>query len=193
MTGERAEKFEKPDSAVGLGAVWLSEMGDEDRLSRLLRYADSYMEPTWQKGGLFYPRRDELYDEDGHFVHMDPWVGNTLIAFGRLNVEDGLHKLYASPWTAEHFEEPNLSDISRYADVLRGAFLAEENALIVTVRPDDSAKGRDIALSFANVRRGRGAGVSSRMASCSAPMPISVSRRTGAAWTRPAFSRCVAN
>lgn len=156
LTGERLDRYDKPDSAVGLAAVWLSEMGDAERLTKLLRYADTYLEPTWERGGLFYPRRDELYDEDGRFVNVDPWVGNALIGFSRLNVPDGIHRLYAQPWTAEHFREPNLSFISPYCDVLRAGYLSDEQALVVTAKADDGARGKPARLSFANIRQGSG-------------------------------------
>jgi hypothetical protein len=156
MTGEKLERFERPDSSIGPSALWFSEMGDQARLEKLLRYVDTYHNPTWERGGLFYPRCDELYDEQDHFVHVDPWVGNALIAYARLNVEDGLHKLYKQPWDKAHFAEPNLADISRYADVLRASYLPEEKALVVTVQADASANGREVKLAFGNVHQGSG-------------------------------------
>lgn len=156
LTGEAIPRFEEPDSAVGLAAIWLSEMGDADRLSQLLRYVDNYQDPTWERGGLYYPRRDDLYDSEGRFVHVDPWVGNALIAFARLNVADGLHRLYDQPWAADHFAEPNLAAISRYCDVIRAGYISGEKALVVTIAPDSSARGRKAQLTFANVRQGPG-------------------------------------
>jgi hypothetical protein len=156
ITGEFLDRFVKPDSAVGLSALWLSEMGDEERLSKLLKYADTFQNPTWEAGGLFYPRCDALYDEDGHFIHVDPWVGNALIAYSRLNVADGLHELYSRPWSADHFAEPNLSDVSPYVDVLRAGYLAGSNALVVTIQTDASAGNRAARMSFANIAQGSG-------------------------------------
>jgi Linalool dehydratase/isomerase len=156
LLGDRIEHFAGPDSAVGLAALWFSEMGDQPRLDQLLRYADTYLAPTWERGGLCYPRRDDLYDDDGHFVHVDPWVGNALIAYSRLNVADGLHKLYSEPWNKTHFDEPNLAEISRHADVLRAGYLPEIKALVATVQPDASARGRNVEVAFDRVCQGSG-------------------------------------
>lgn len=156
ITGEYVEKFERPDSGIGLAALLFSEMGDVERLDKLLRYADTYLDPTWEKGGLYYPRRDDLYDEEGRFVYVDPWVGNALVAFSRLNVPDGLHKLYSRPWDKAHFAEPNLADVSPYLDVLRAGYLPDAKALVVTVQADASAKARAGRLAFANVVQGSG-------------------------------------
>ncbi len=156
MMGERIERFAGPSSAFGLSALWFSEMGDVQRLEQLLHYVDTYQDPTWERGGLFYPRRDELYDESGHFVNMDPWVGNALIPYARLNVSDGLHKLYSEPWTEAHFAQPNLADISRYADVLRAVYLPDAKALVLTIQPDASARGRTVRIALANFVQGSG-------------------------------------
>lgn len=156
VTGEFVEKFVAPDSAVGLSALWFSEMGDEERLHKLLRYVDTYQNPTWEKGGLFYPRRDEFYDEHGHFVYVDPWVGNALIAFARLNVSNGLNTLYSRPWNQAHFAEPSLAEVSPCIDVLRCGYLPDTGALVTTVQADASANGRPARLAFRNFAAGAG-------------------------------------
>ncbi|MEJ5979181.1 hypothetical protein WG901_21185 [Novosphingobium sp. PS1R-30] len=135
----------------GWTALTLSERQDP-RLAELLAYADRNMNPTWRDGGLYYPVHDASW-EDGRFVGVTPTSGNVNFAYARLNVEDGLHKLYQSHWGAAHFAEPNLSDVSREVDVVRGRYLADRQALVVTVRPHRGAKGAMTMLEFANLTR----------------------------------------
>lgn len=139
----------------GWTALTLSERQDP-RLKELLAYVDANMNPTWRDGGLYYPVRYETWVDD-KFVGVTPTSGNVNFAYARLNVEDGLHKLYASQWGADHFGEPNLSDVSRDVDVIRGVFLQDKQALVVTVRPYRGSKGGVADLEFSNLaRQGQG-------------------------------------
>jgi hypothetical protein len=139
----------------GWTALTISERQDP-RLRELLAYVDTNMNPTWRDGGLYYPVRDETW-VDGKFVGVTPTSGNVNYAYARLNVEDGLHKLYASDWGREHFAEPHLSDVSRDVDVIRGRFLPGKQALVVTLRPFRGSKGVRASLEFANLaRQGQG-------------------------------------
>ena len=52
--------YNKP--TFGYVAKWLSEIGDEEAIRGLLAHADTYMNPTWEDGGLYYPRNDTLGD-----------------------------------------------------------------------------------------------------------------------------------
>ncbi len=52
--------YTKP--TFGVIAQWLSELGRSE-LDGLLKYADEHLQPTWEKGGLYYERNDEPYDE----------------------------------------------------------------------------------------------------------------------------------
>lgn len=44
---------------------WASEVGADGDLEGLLNHADRYLRPTWEDGGLFYPRCVVQYDERG--------------------------------------------------------------------------------------------------------------------------------
>jgi hypothetical protein len=133
---------------------FLSEVGDGERLSGLLAHADRFMQPTWRDGGLYYPRNDVSWNEEGHLTYMDPWCGNGSIAHARLNVKDGLRTFYNHPWEKEHFEQPALDGLSEKIDVLRAIFLTERNALVLTLRsvgPERSAR-----LEISNAQRPSG-------------------------------------
>jgi len=103
----------------GWVAAWTSEMGDNDRRDGLLKHADTYMAPTWLDGGLYYPRRDDRTDTDGHRVEIEPMSGNVLLGYARLNISDGLWGLYNKPWGADHFDEPALTAVDRDIEVSR--------------------------------------------------------------------------
>jgi hypothetical protein len=122
-------------SALDFGwcAMWASEMGDQEMLGRFLAYADKYLNPTWDKGGFFYPRNDTLHDEQGRIVMMSPCAGNALLPYARLNVQDGLWNLYNRPWTRDHFQEPLLNEVSKNVDVLRAQFLPEIHKLVFSI------------------------------------------------------------
>lgn len=145
------ERYESVDSNFGLTAIWLSEMGDVERLEAVLAYADRFFDPTWYKGGLFYPRNDTLYDDEGHFTGVDPWTGNALIAFSRLNVADGLHFLYRQPWSSAHFARPKLGAVSANTNVLRACYAEDGKALVLTVQTEGEARERSIQLTLSNL------------------------------------------
>ncbi|MBK8648916.1 MAG: hypothetical protein IPN16_20715 [Gemmatimonadetes bacterium] len=73
-----------------LPATRISEMGDAETLRGLLGYADRYMNPTWDRGALYYPRHDRPYDDAGNMTFMDPVTGNAMLAYARLNVGEGV-------------------------------------------------------------------------------------------------------
>ncbi|MEU9336533.1 hypothetical protein AB0D49_25740 [Streptomyces sp. NPDC048290] len=101
----------------GWVAAWAAEMGDQRTRDGLLAHADRFMNPTWRDGGLYYPRNDHVQDQDGHLVEMYPLTGNVLLGYARLNVPDGLWKLYNEPWGPDHFEEPALTTVDRDVEV----------------------------------------------------------------------------
>jgi hypothetical protein len=118
----------------GWAAVCASEVGDTDTLQRLLAYADRFLNPSWQEGAYFYRRRDGWFDEDGLLSAMDPHTGNALLAYARLNVPDGLRKIYERPWEENHFHNPALVDMPDDLDV-RGAFYdVGSNTLLLNFR-----------------------------------------------------------
>ena len=134
----------------GWACAWASEMGDTATLEGLLSHADRYMSPTWENGGLFYPRNDGGLDDDGNRIRMDRFSGNALIAYSRLNVADGLWKIYNEPWDQSHHREPKLSGVSETVDI-RSAWYDRDAALLVLgVSPRADRRG-DVVLDVANV------------------------------------------
>jgi hypothetical protein len=116
----------------GWVATWASEMGDAETLSGLLAHADRFMNPTWRDGGLYYPRHDVEHDRDGNRTLMEPLTGNALLAYARLNVPDGLWKLYNQPWTPAHFTEPALTTVGGDVEISLATF--DESDGVLTFR-----------------------------------------------------------
>lgn len=117
--------------------MMLSELGKKKELNDLMEYADSHLNPTWEKGGLFYPRNDQLVDQDWHLTHMEPHSGNSGMAYARLNVQNGQVKMWEQPWTREVLSSrPWVDGVSLADDVdfLRGTWDADVRAMIVTVK-----------------------------------------------------------
>ncbi|GAA0614026.1 hypothetical protein GCM10010174_34590 [Kutzneria viridogrisea] len=140
--------------SFGYTAACMAELGDTENLRGMLAHADRYMTPTWRDGGLYYPRNDTSYDADGNLVYMDRLTGNAMLGYARLNVTDGLWKMYNEPWGPEHFRQPNLARLDGRADVARAWYDPTESLLALTLRPvqQDSAA---IQMEIANVRSGR--------------------------------------
>jgi hypothetical protein len=127
----------------GWTAVWTSEMGDEATLNGLLAHADRYMSPTYRHGGLYYPRNDTFADAEGNRTEVDPITGNVLIGYARLNVQDGLWKLYNHPRRPEQHTEPALTAVAANVDVTRAYFDAAHRELVFNLqrRSDQSGDG----------------------------------------------------
>ena len=85
----------------GYATMWTSEVGDPAMLHGLLEHADAYLEPSWAQGGLYYPRNDTREDDNGNWMHTDPFTGNSGIGYARLNVPDGQKKMWEEAWTPE--------------------------------------------------------------------------------------------
>lgn len=132
----------------GWAAVAASEVGDEKALNGLLGYADRFMNPVRENGAYYYPRRDEHFDADGRLSVMDPHTGNALLGYARLNVKDGLRKLFEGPLSEDHFAAPALASLSKGINVRRATYDAERRMLALTVEP--VAGGGDALLSFDN-------------------------------------------
>ncbi|KAI9695668.1 MAG: hypothetical protein M1836_006120 [Candelina mexicana] len=131
------------DPVLGCVLQWLSELGKTTELQGLLDYADECLQPTWEKGGLFYPRKDLLNDENDEWTHMDPFTGNIAIGYGRLNVKDGQKKMFESPWTREILaKRPWIDgvDLSQGVDTLRAIWDGDHDALILTMRTWDNSR-----------------------------------------------------
>ena len=117
----------------GWAAAAASELGDESTLSGLLAHADRYMKPEWRDGGLYYPRCDLRYDEDGILRLVEPITTNALLPYARLNVTNGLREFYNRPWERDHFEEPMITEVSSNVDVLEARYDAEKRNLYFTL------------------------------------------------------------
>ena len=126
-------------SDFGWVAAWASEMGDEHTRDGILAYVDKHMDRAYRDGGLYYPRNDNLYDDDGHYVEVDPIEGNVLYAYARLNVADGLWKLYNEPWDAAHFRQPALTTVDKDIDVSHAH--VTDGVLTTTLRRHPNVKG----------------------------------------------------
>lgn len=133
----------------GWAAVCASEVGDADSLERLLKYADTFLNPTWENGSYFYPRQDGWFDEEGRLAAMDPHTGNALLAYARLNVTDGLNKIYNQPLTERHFSQPALMDMSDGLDVREARYHPDSRTLNISIRPGRCSE-EDLNLSFSN-------------------------------------------
>ncbi|KAH8800181.1 hypothetical protein F5884DRAFT_809566, partial [Xylogone sp. PMI_703] len=82
--GKKSHFTPLPFPTLGYVVEWLSEVGRTQELESLLRYVDVHQKPSWENGGLYYPRLDELVDHEGNLVRMDPLTGNAGIGYARL-------------------------------------------------------------------------------------------------------------
>ncbi|MFF7777076.1 hypothetical protein ACFZCG_21935 [Streptomyces tanashiensis] len=135
----------------GWVAAWASEMGDTATLNGLLGHADTFMEPTVLRGGLYYPRNDTLHDQSGNRTEIEPMSGNVLLGYARLNVPDGLWKLYNEPWERSHFDAPALTVVGRDVEVSQAEVV--DGALITRLRK--IGNGADRMVTFGRIL-GRG-------------------------------------
>jgi hypothetical protein len=113
------QKIVADDCDFGWVSAWASEMGDAAVLDGLLRHADRYMQPTWRDGGLYYPRNDAPDDGHGNRTLMEPQSGNVLLGYARLNVADGLWRLYNEPLDRAFREQPALTRVGSGVEVRR--------------------------------------------------------------------------
>lgn len=126
--------------------MWLSELGRTAELTSLLAYTDAHLNPTWEKGGLYYPRHDIITsdfksgaDMEMEWTHMDPFAGNAAIAYSRLNVEDGQKKMWEHPWTSKEVKERVWVDgvsLADGVDFLRGVYDPDvgEGAVVMSMK-----------------------------------------------------------
>ena len=143
----------RPDAPLpALDMSWAiacaTEVGDLDRASRLLAYADRFLNPVWRDGSYHYQRRDDNFDAQGRYIGMDVASGNAIIHLARLNVPNGLKTLYDGPWQDEHFTEPAVTGLSASADLRRAWFDCQRQALALTFAPRVST--REIVIEIAN-------------------------------------------
>ena len=127
-------------------SYWVSEYGSPADLDSLLRHADTYFNPSWYRGGLYYPRSDTGWDENGNYTYVEPLTGNAAIAYARLNVRHGQKKMWDEPWTKEQVETRPWIDgvyLEQGIDILRGAWAEDTQAMIATFR---SWNGEDVLI-----------------------------------------------
>lgn len=89
---------------------------DPSILKGLLKHADAYLTPSWDKGGLYYKRCEVLVDKDGNHTQVDPFTGNAAIGYSRLNVIDGQRKMWDKPWTTEKLQNEPFVDGIGFGD-----------------------------------------------------------------------------
>jgi hypothetical protein len=121
----------------GYIAQWLSEIENGDDLAALLRHADAYLRPSWEKGGLYYERSEQGWDADGNYTYGEAYTGNAGIGYARLNVKEGQRKMWEKPWTKESVEKrPWISGVALESgvDCLRGVWDEEARAMLVSLR-----------------------------------------------------------
>lgn len=132
----------------GYVAQWVSEVADKPVLEGLLRHADQFLNPTWERGGLFYPRMDKRQNDQGDWTAVDPYTGNAAIGYARLNVRNGLKEMWESPWSRNHFSEyPFIegAELSSGVDFLRGCWNDTVGAMAITCRTWDGARKRYVS------------------------------------------------
>ena len=145
-------EYKEPQMGYVLQCV--SEIGDEDTLNELLKHADEYMGMTWEQGGLFYRRNNNVVDDKGNNLYMDPYTGNAAIGYARLNVKYGKRKMWVDPWkkgTKRVLFEG--MDLSEGVDVLRATWETELNAAVVTLRTWDGSLVTYMPLSWGRTNR----------------------------------------
>ncbi|WP_241032588.1 hypothetical protein [Rhodococcus pseudokoreensis] len=134
----------------GWAVAWASEMGDTTTLEGLLAHADRFMNPTWRDGGLYYPRNDTMSDDRGNRTVVEPLTGNTLLGYARLNVPDGMWKLYNEPWGPAHFTEPALTEVAGDIAVSQARFTPESGTLTFRIQRHGD-RGGDGSIVLGNV------------------------------------------
>ena len=118
----------------GTLALSAAEMGDQETLAGMLRYADTYMNPTWQSGGFHYPRNDDLSSD----AYTTALVGNALLGAARLCPQNGFWEMYNNPWNDKELHQPQLCDISYPNVLVSEAFFDQDRAaLVLTLQPGD--------------------------------------------------------
>ncbi|PPJ50533.1 hypothetical protein CBER1_05520 [Cercospora berteroae] len=140
---------------LGYVAQWLSELGRPE-LHQLLDFADQHLQPTWEKGGLYYPRRDEQFGDDSRWSHMDPFTGNAVIGYARLNVPNGQKIMWDEPWTTQTLQQRPWIDglhFGQGVDFVRAVHNEVEKLVLLTVESWDGFKHK-IAPAFKNLAGG---------------------------------------
>lgn len=134
----------------GWAAAAASELGDQETLDGLWEHADRYMGPEWRNGGLYYPRNDTRYDDEGILRQVEPITTNALLPYSRFNKPGGLREFYENPWTDAHFAEPMIDEVSNNIDILAARYDSEDSRLEFVTEPRNDRSG-DATLGLSNV------------------------------------------
>lgn len=129
--------------AFGYIAQWLSEIESGEDLAALLRHADAYLRPNWEKGGLYYERNEQGWDADGNYTYGEAYTGNAGIGYARLNVKEGQRKMWERPWTQDDVNARPWVDgvaLESGVDCLRGVWDEEERVMLVSLSTWDAHK-----------------------------------------------------
>ncbi|KAL2842438.1 hypothetical protein BJX68DRAFT_270614 [Aspergillus pseudodeflectus] len=132
-----------PRPMFGYILLAASELADDETLRGLLNHVDQFFSPTWRNGGLYYPVNPRQADDDGNWTEVEPFTGNSAVAYARLNVRGGQRKMWGEPWTAEQVSmAPYVggAGLDSGVDFLRGIWDEERKALVVTMRSYRSSK-----------------------------------------------------
>jgi hypothetical protein len=97
------------------------------------------MQPTWNRGALYYPRNDDEEDGLGNRTLVEPHTGNVLLGYARLNVHDGLFSLYNDPLPHSFFSTPALTEVDPDIDLHSALF--RDNALRFRMALRDTGAG----------------------------------------------------
>ncbi|KAF8476495.1 hypothetical protein JB92DRAFT_2822993 [Gautieria morchelliformis] len=126
-----------PLPIFGYVVQWVSEVSSSpDDLAGLLNHADRFLGPTWENGGLFYPRHDTLTDKDGNWTQVEPFTGNAGIAYARLNVPNGQRRMWDAPWTKADVQGRAWVDgvgLGTGVDFLRGGWDVGVGGMVLTM------------------------------------------------------------
>lgn len=137
LAAEKPVRPGPPSASIPYVLLWLSEVGRKDELEGLLHFLDTRRNPTWEKGGLYYPRDDTPRDEEGNEAAVGTFAGNACASYARLNVPNGQKIMWDKPWTKDVLASRPWIDgvtLEEGVDCLRATWDDEKSALILTVK-----------------------------------------------------------
>ncbi|KAF8478306.1 hypothetical protein JB92DRAFT_3047485 [Gautieria morchelliformis] len=133
-----AGRLPLPLPIFGYVVKWVSEVSSSpDDLAGLLNHADHFLGPTWENGGLFYPRCDTLTDKDGNWTQVERFTGNAGIGYARLNVPNGQRRMWDAPWTTADVQGRAWVDgvgLGTGVDFLRGGWDDGVGGMVLTMK-----------------------------------------------------------
>ncbi|RYY98207.1 MAG: hypothetical protein EOO24_18780 [Comamonadaceae bacterium] len=147
----------------GFFAALAAEVGDVETSRSMLAYADRHWSPTWEQGGLNYPRNDAFDDGSGRgngiaqrfsSPRVNTLTGNGLLGLARINPGRGLLGMVQRPWTAEHFRQPHITDVSPQTQVAQAVFDPAAQALNLRFKPRRGAGASRTSLNVRNLQAG---------------------------------------